>query len=115
APAGGSGFWCFAALLAFVLPITAASTFVILNWKNDSSADAGEGSGSAERYGGIEIGSKGVKFTVFEVFPDERLGHDYRILAHGSSNTNIVNGMEKSGTFDEQGLTKTAGVAAEVM
>ncbi len=115
APAGGSAFWCLAALLAFVVPITAASTFAILNWKNDRSADAGEGNDSAERFGAIEIGSKGVKFTVFEVFPDEQLGHDYRILADGSSDTNIVTPMKETGTFDEQGLTKTAGVAGKFM
>jgi hypothetical protein len=108
--AGGSTIWCVAALLAFVLPITAAVTFVALNWK----AEVGEGGpASVERFGGIEIASKGVKFVVFEVFPEERLGYDYREIAKGSSATNLVTGLKETGRFDAQALKATAKAAGK--
>src|SRR5207248_3031207 len=84
--------------------------FVALNWKTEGG---GGGPDTVERFGGIEIGSKGVKFVVFEVFPEDRLGYDYREIAKGSSTTNLVSGLDKADLFDDRALKDTAKAAGK--
>jgi hypothetical protein len=58
----------------------------------------------AERYGGIEIGSNGIKVTVIDKFKDPELGFDFNVLFEQEANTQIVTGMANTGRFDVEAL-----------
>jgi hypothetical protein len=102
--AGGGGglIWIIAGVAAFLLPVMAAGGFVVVKLALGRSAPPGE------LYAGIEVGSKGVNYAVFEVFPHATLGHDYRVVLSQSGRTDIIKGMERSGKFDPARLKMTA-------
>jgi hypothetical protein len=101
---GGYG-WVLAAVGAFLLPVLAAGAFVGLR--------GGQKAPPGELYAGVEVGSSGVTYTVFEVFKQPDQGYDYRILLFESRTTNIHKGMEKKGTFDTDGLARTIDAVRE--
>jgi hypothetical protein len=94
--------WLAAAGLALVLPILAATAFAALMW------DRGGRKAPGESYGAIEVGSKGVKYAFFEVSPDPDYGYQVGSVIDGSTNTNLVQGMEEGGHFNPDGLAETA-------
>lgn len=58
-------------------------------------------------FGGIEIGSKGVKATVIELLNDEE-GYSAKILFVETENTGITAGLDKSGKFSTDAIEETA-------
>src|SRR5262249_45227104 len=83
--AAGSPLWLAVALLALLLPIAGAGAFAALKWNRpgagteDATATDNTSGGSSrepgEYYGAIEVGSKGVKYAYFEIYPDKE--HSY--------------------------------------
>jgi hypothetical protein len=98
---GGFG-WLLAAFAAFLLPVVAAGGFVALKWNAKHSAPP-----AAERYAGVDVGSSGVTYTIFEVFQHPEHGYVYRVLLFENKTTDLTQGMEKTGAFDPDGLTRT--------
>jgi hypothetical protein len=92
--------WLLAALAAFLVPVVAAAAFVAISW-------ASKGNGPGEWYAGVEVGSKGIKYAIFEVYQHPEMGYDYRVVLTQSKRTDIVKGMEKTGQFDPEGLAGT--------
>jgi hypothetical protein len=56
----------------------------------------------AERFGGIEIGSRGVNYVHFGVFPDDERVSNWQILDNDSAKTDLTKGMGENGDFDAQ-------------
>ena len=121
--AGGSIVWPVAAVFALLLPIAAAAGFAYLKWDRGSPVlppetvvegggpEAAPPAARGELYGAIEVGSKGVKYTCFEVYPEKEHGENYRRVVNDSTNTNIVQGMDKTGQFDPKGLNDSVTAA----
>jgi hypothetical protein len=95
------GRWA-AAALAFLLPLAAAGAFVRMN--SAPEEHGAPAAASAELYAGIEVSSKAVKYTLFEVFPHEEYGSDCRLIANKSTNVNVTEGMDRSGEFSPDRL-----------
>jgi hypothetical protein len=93
--------WIAAAVAALVLPILAGGGLAIFLWLTSPPAAPGE------RFGGIEIGSKGVNYVHFEIFPDEEKGYNWRILDKDSAKTSLTKGMDERGDFDPERLAET--------
>ncbi len=91
-----------AVLLAFALPVSGASWFVLRNWTGNSPASKG----TEETYGVIEIGSGSVKFTVFKwiLREDEE---DCVPLEQGNVPTTLINDMDQTSRFHKVGLEQT--------
>ncbi|HEX5269922.1 MAG TPA: hypothetical protein VFW33_05525 [Gemmataceae bacterium] len=118
----GSVLWVVAAVFAMVLPVAGAAAFAYLKW--DHGGDAGNAPGvsgkdgpvavaPAERYGAIEIASKGVKYTCFEIAADRSKGINPLPVDSGSTNTNIVQGLGKTGRLDPAGLSESVAAARQ--
>jgi hypothetical protein len=91
--------WLLAGIAAFLIPVLGAGAFVALSWS--------KGTGQSEWYAGVEVGSKAVKYVIFDVYKSRELGYDYRVVLTQSRPTNIVKDMEKTGQFDPEGLAAT--------
>jgi hypothetical protein len=105
-PTTGSGMlwgaaWLMVGVIGLVIPIVAAGTFVFFHWVGKRGQDA------AEVYGGIEIGSSGVKATVIEVFAHPELGYDYRVKFKKSLDTKVVTGLDRTGQLDPNAVADT--------
>lgn len=61
-------------------------------------------SGADNRHGVIEIGSKGIKAAVVELFVNQHNDPDLRVLAKGEANATLVDGFTKTGRFDTGAL-----------
>jgi hypothetical protein len=121
----GSFLWVVAAVVALLLPIMFAAAFAYVKWDkgdhNSPIAAAGGGNevvgGGAqpaaprELYGAIEIASKGVKYTCFELSADRANELNPTPVADDSTDTNIVQGMDKSGHFDPARVSDSAAAA----
>jgi len=59
-------------------------------------------------YGGVEIGSKGVKAVALEIsIKDEKL-YDIKELFRENINTTIISGVKETGAFSSEGIDETA-------
>lgn len=64
-------------------------------------------------FAGIEVGSKGVKATVIDVFYDDQVqGYGFNPLENKSSETTIVAGLKAKGQFDPIALKETVAEVA---
>ena len=64
---------------------------------------------AAEKRGGIEIGSKGVKMTVIEL--GEKPGDASKVVDTGIIDTTIASGAAKTGKFSPEAIQETAAAA----
>ncbi len=105
-PAPGPLRWVVA-LLAFVVPVSAAAAFAYLNWK-PSPATPGEGPAeeAPDRYAAIEIASKSVKYTIFDVYSDPVVGRNCRVLEEGSAKSEPIRNIDQTERFDRAELAK---------
>jgi hypothetical protein len=106
--AGCAALWVVLGVAALLMPVAGAGAFVALNWL--SGRDRGGAAAPDEPgqlYGGIEVGSSGVKATVIELFPHKDLGYDYRSISKKSLDTKVVTGLAKAGQFDRAALDDT--------
>jgi predicted Zn finger-like uncharacterized protein len=88
-----------------VFLIASLATGGYLAWKfYPRPAPATQPAQESERFGGIEIGSKGIKFAVIDRFKDPELGYDFNVVHEEDVNTTIVAGMENTGRFDPDAL-----------
>src|SRR5262245_41629351 len=108
-PAAGKAGMVLAAVMALVLPVLAAGGYVGYQWWNSGGSTVSGAAASApgETYGGIEIGSSGVKATVIELFSHPEYGFDYRRIAKKSLDTKLIAGLDKTGQFDRAALDDT--------
>jgi hypothetical protein len=66
-------------------------------------------------HAGVEIGAKGVKFVVLEVFPSPEFGFDVEPQGDPETvNTTLVAGLEASNRFDPGALAETARAVAKL-
>jgi hypothetical protein len=84
--------------LALFLPLAAAAVVAAVFWARR---------GQSELYGSIEVGSAGVKYACFEIFPKEGVGYDYHVVAKDSTSIKLVAGLKEKGRFDADALRKT--------
>jgi len=59
-------------------------------------------------YGGVEIGSKGVKAIALELSMSNEELYDIKELFRESINTTIISGVKETGTFSSDGINETA-------
>jgi hypothetical protein len=98
-PGGGGGVgWVIGAVAAFLLPVAAAAGFLALRWTAKPAAPA------SELYAGIEVGSSGVTYTIFDVTRAPDNTFDYQVLLFDSKTTNINRDMAKTGVFHPEGM-----------
>lgn len=100
-----------AAVLALVLPIAAASGFVMYKtMRAKGGGGIGESVVVSERslHAGIEIGAKGVKLVVLDVAPDPEFGYDVAPReVPDAVNTTLVAGLDVNGRFDPEAQQET--------
>jgi hypothetical protein len=92
--------WILGSLAALLIPILTASAlsfFKPLGGKRDQSIT----------YAGIEIGSNGPRYVLVEFLPVTKGGTNFRFLSNQQTAARLTDGMEKTGTFNEQELRKT--------
>ncbi len=63
----------------------------------------------AEVHGGIEIGAKGIKATVLDIIPDPK-GYEVTVKLADTTNTTLVAGLARTGSFDSKAVEETATV-----
>ena len=95
-PARGRRLWV--AGLALFVPAAVAVVVAAVLWARRGHSDL---------YGGIEVGSSGVKYACFEIFPKEGVGYDYHVVAKDSTSIKLVAGLKEGGQFDAEALRKT--------
>jgi hypothetical protein len=107
APAGRRwGRWIAASLAALILPIVCAGSFIGYRWW---SGKGGSATQQGSLHAGIEIGSKGVKSVVLEVFSDAEYGYDVEPQNDAKTvNTTLVAGLAANNQFDPEALKDTA-------
>jgi hypothetical protein len=69
-------------------------------------------SARAEVHGGIEIGAKGIKATVLEIITDPK-GYEVSIKLADTTNTTLVAGLARTGSFDPKAVVETATVVGQ--
>ena len=66
-------------------------------------------------YGGIEIGSKGVKAMVLELSPADKEGfYNVEEKFRRSINTGLITGVKETGAFSEDAIKETAEAVKEL-
>jgi hypothetical protein len=68
----------------------------------------------AEMFAGIEIGSKGIKFTVVDAQPAAD-GNELKQVASDSATTSLVAGLAKTGSFTPEALKETSEVVQKYL
>ena len=69
---------------------------------------------NAETFGGIEIGAKGIKFTVVEATPTPE-GTDLKVVGSGSANATLVMGLAKDGNFAPEALKEAGNIVTKFL
>ena len=104
--ARAAGAWA-AAVLAFVIPVTAAACFVLLNW---ASGTANETPTPSETYGVIEVGAKSVKYTVFKVLAPPGGDVDFVTVVTNNTNTALGDDLKSKHRLNAKGVEETCSV-----
>jgi exopolyphosphatase/pppGpp-phosphohydrolase len=90
-------------VIVAVLLATTVGGYLVLTKRNSEPEQ------KVVRYGGLEIGSKGIKAIVVEAFPDPTYGIDVREVGKSETiNTTLVRNLGQTKKFDEQALKETA-------
>lgn len=111
--AGCAALWLVLAVAGLVLPLGAAGGYVARQWYlgRDDTFRAGPGS----LHAGIDIGSKGVKSVVLEVFFNPEFGYDVQPQGDPETvNTTLVAGLATNDHFDPDALADTARAVAKL-
>jgi hypothetical protein len=112
--------WIGVAAAGLLLPIACAGAFVGwqgLHGRGGPGGIVGGGGGAAtgSLHAGVEIGSKGVKSVVLEIFPSPEFGFDVEPQGDPETvNTTLVAGLEANNRFDPDALTDTARAVAKL-
>jgi len=66
-------------------------------------------------YGGVEVGSKGVKALAYEIKLGDGELYDLKEIYRGNINTTIISGVKETGRFSPEGIEDTVKAVAELL